>query len=284
MMKNSDEYMMNKRFGNWVVIERGPYREFHSSNKKYDTWVCRCDCGNQKIIFGCNLRGGHSRSCGCLYKEMFGKGKNFKHGLSNTRINHCYTSMKGRCYNNKNRQYKNYGARGIKVCDEWLGENGLQNFYNWAMANGYRDDLSIDRIDVNGNYCPENCRWATIKQQNNNKRTNRVVEYNGEEHTIKEWSEIIGMRYRTLRNRILSKNWTIEEAMTKEIKKWNPQKSRIIEMNGEKHSLSEWARIKGIRQDTLHLRLKAGWSVERALTEKVRVLNRAKDNRQTPCV
>lgn len=107
-----------------------------------------------------------------------------------------------------------YGGRGITICDEWLGKDGFKHFYDWAMSHGYADNLSIDRIDVNGNYCPENCRWLNNKRQCNNKRNNRLISFNGETHTAMEWSEITGINYGTLKNRLDKYGWTVERALT----------------------------------------------------------------------
>jgi hypothetical protein len=119
--------------------------------------------------------------------------------------------MKDRCYRHKNNQYKDYGGRGISVCDEWL--NNFQAFYDWAMSHGYKEELTIDRIDNNGNYEPSNCRWATRKEQNNNTRRNRRVEFNNESHTVKEWCDMLGITQSVFYHR-LARGWTVEEALT----------------------------------------------------------------------
>lgn len=118
--------------------------------------------------------------------------------------------MKKRCYNLKYKRYNDYGGRGIKICNEWL--NDFKVFYDWAMQNGYKDNLTIDRIDVNGNYEPSNCRWANIKTQANNKRNNRIIEYKGEFHTMSEWANIYNINYKLLHSR-LKKGWNIEKAL-----------------------------------------------------------------------
>lgn len=149
------------------------------------------------------------KSCGCFFdeKKKFG---NPKHEKSNTRIYRIWSEMKTRCYLKTCNIYKNYGGRGITICKEWLDD--FMNFYNWAMSNGYTDELTIDRIDVNGNYEPSNCRWATNEIQQNNKRNNRIIVLNGVSHTLSEWSKITGINGGTISKRIKS-GWTIERAL-----------------------------------------------------------------------
>lgn len=136
-----------------------------------------------------------------------------KHGLSNTRLHRIWHSMYCRCYYKSTNQYKNYGGKGIKVCEEWKHIEGFINFYNWAMTNGYRDDLTLDRIDNDKNYSPQNCRWVTCKQQCRNKTNNVYYTFKGETKTSKEWCEIYNISQTTLNDR-LKRNWTLEQALT----------------------------------------------------------------------
>lgn len=143
--------------------------------------------------------------------------RNKSHGLSGTRLYRIYNNMKSRCYKPYAKEYAEYGGRGITICPEWLDKkNGVVNFYNWSIANGYADNLTLDRIDNDKEYSPKNCRWVTRKVQNNNSRHTRVIEFNGEAHSITEWANIKGMDRNTLAKR-LNSGWTIEDALTKPI-------------------------------------------------------------------
>jgi hypothetical protein len=181
--------LTGKRFGKLVVLRRS------ETKSRRTFWLCNCDCGKTKIVNAEQLKNGGTKSCGCLLKEPHRK----THGLSNSRLYRIYYAMRWRCYNIKSNSYKDYGARGIKVCDEWL--NSFQAFYDWAMANGYQDSLSIDRIDSNGIYEPNNCRWATNEEQSRNKRSNIIFEHNGENRTLAEWCRTYGINTVTAQDR-----------------------------------------------------------------------------------
>lgn len=192
--------LTNHKFGRLTTLYR-----LH--NIKGDTkWLCVCECGNLKEAYINNLTRGKTKSCGCYNKEVI-----TKHGKCNTRLYHIYNTMKSRCYNKNNKDYPNYGGRGIVVCDEWLDD--FETFYNWAIDNNYRDDLTIDRIDVNGNYEPVNCRWLTLKQQARNTRTNRNITVNNETHCLSEWCEIQNLDYSKVQKRIDELGWPIEKAL-----------------------------------------------------------------------
>lgn len=189
------------KFGRLTVLERAGSTK-HGAAK----WLCKCECGNEKVVNGEELRKGNVSSCGCLQKETA-----TKHGMRQSRLYVIWCSVKARCYNPNYEHYSCYGSRGIAMCDEW--RNDFAAFAKWAMANGYSDDLSIDRKDVNGNYEPSNCRWATQKAQNNNTRRNRYLTYNGETLTAMQWAEKVGINYSTLCTR-LHRGWTIERALS----------------------------------------------------------------------
>lgn len=179
-------------------------------------YLCDCDCGNIVIVQYSHLISGNTKSCGCLQKELTSK-RFAKHNNSTHPLYGVWTMMKQRCYNHNNKSYKNYGARGIKVCDEW--KNDFITFYNWAIENGYKDGLTIDRLNVNEDYSPNNCAWVTQKIQQNNRRNNIVINYGGFSGTLSQWSVRTGIPYATLRKRIVDLGWDYYEALSVPVRK-----------------------------------------------------------------
>ena len=242
--------IIGDKYGKLTILE------FVEKRKRRFYYLCRCDCGNTTIVSSNALRTGNTRSCGCLSKAVFEKmiKDNIKHGMTNTRIYYNYKTMKTRCYNKNSTSYKNYGGRGIKMCDEWLGENGFINFYNWAIKTGYKEvehkQCTIDRIDNNGDYCPENCRWVNAITQANNTRRNVHYTINGESKTLVEWcrqyNKPDGMVWYRLK-----KGMDIETALTKP----KEDKRRFYEYDGKQYTIQQLSKLLKVNEHTLYTRL-----------------------------
>lgn len=202
------------RFGRLVVNHRVDDL-VEKSGYKLVMWSCTCDCGNTKIVRAKSLMRGDTKSCGCYVKEAQSK-RASKHNGYGTRLYNVWNSIRQRCNNPKNKAYDDYGGRGIKMCKAW---DDFSVFRKWALSSGYdesapRRACTIDRVDVDGDYCPENCRWVDISTQNRNKRTTPYYEYNGERHSLMEWSAITGIKYQTLFKRYKS-GLSAEDALEK---------------------------------------------------------------------
>lgn len=206
-MKNNFKDITGQRFNSLTVTsfaycdERG---EAH--------WNCICDCGKQTTTTGHRLRSGKTKSCGCLQSRIRKEGIHKSHGMTSTKLYVIWSNMKARCYNPKNTMYKNYGGRGISVCDEW--KNSFEDFSEWALKNGYVEGLSIERINVDDGYNPNNCTWITLKEQSLNQRRSHRLTAFGRTQTIKEWSEESGIKYDTIERRINQYGWSAEDAVT----------------------------------------------------------------------
>ena len=187
-------------------------------NANQRRWLCDCECGGTKTTSEDNLKRGHCKSCGCLYAKIGGKPKHgTEHGESKTRLYKIWSRMIWRCERPSYKYYADYGGRGIFVCDEW---HSFKEFKIWSLANGYGDTLTIDRIDNSGGYSPDNCRWATPKQQANNRRSNRKISYNGEERNIAEWADYFGIESGKF-NAAIQRGRTIDEILERERKNGN---------------------------------------------------------------
>lgn len=180
------------------------------------------------------------------------------------RLNTIFRSMKDRCYNPNNQDYYNYGQRGIGVCPEWHtphSRKGYHNFVKWALVNGYSDELTIDRIDNNKGYSPENCRWATTKQQANNRRYCKLITYKGRTQTLAEWCDELHLNYWSTRSRLNQCGWSVEQAFSTN----KNTRLRMITYKGKTQSLKDWCRELGLKYYTVASRLnKSGWTVEKA--------------------
>lgn len=195
--------LQGKKFGRLTVIS------FSHISKSHAYWNCICDCGNRRVVCGSAMMTGKTKSCGCIGREMSRK-RMTKNGYSGTRVYRILIGMKQRCYKISDKDYARYGGRGITICDEWLQDP--KNFITWALEHGYTDNLSIDRIDVNGNYTPENCRWVSAKNQANNRRSNLLITYEGKTLSASEWCAIKGWNRHVIPER-LRKGWSLEKAM-----------------------------------------------------------------------
>lgn len=208
--------LVGQRFGKLTVIEKAG----HSKCKKV-LWRCKCDCGNESDVPTQSLTSGGTKSCGCCYNELTGA-RGRKHGKMNTRLYSVWRGMKERCTRESSISYKYYGCRGISVCDEW--KESFAAFYKWSIENGYKENLTIDRIDINGDYSPWNCKWYTWDEQQRNRRDNWYITYNGETKVIQDWAKYLGIKQVTLRARINKLGWSIEDAFTTPVKKCSRNK------------------------------------------------------------
>ncbi len=195
--------LKGKKYGKLTAIE-----PVGKNKHNVAIWKCRCECGN--IIYRSSnvLKLGHCKSCGCLGRAIPGI------KIADPRLYNIWHDMVQRCNDPKSKYYKNYGARGISVCKEWLK---LEPFYNWALLNGYKPNLTIDRKDNNDDYCPDNCRWITHEEQQRNKRSNHIIEFRGKKQILTQWAQEIGISPNTLISRL--KHWSIERALTTPVNK-----------------------------------------------------------------
>lgn len=205
--------LTGRRFGKLVVLERSGSRSNNAC------WLCQCDCGNRKVVCGVELRRGEAKSCGCLQKETVravmtthGHNKNKKR----ERLYGVWSGMLTRTRNPKSDNYKYYGGRGISVCEQW---RDYEVFREWALRTGYDEaakhgDCTLDRIDCNGDYCPENCRWVSHKEQVNNQRSNKMITYNGESHNLRQWADILNINYSTFK-KYIHKQMSMDEIINR---------------------------------------------------------------------
>lgn len=237
--------LTNKAFGKLKVIKR-----VENTKDGLVQWLCECECGEKTIVRTSYLNNGHTKSCGCFKIE-----NKTIHGDYKTKLYKVFLQMKDRCNNPNNTSYKNYGGRGIKVCEKW--EEDFKLFKEWALQNGYKEGLTIDRIDFNGNYEPNNCRWITNKEQQNNKTTNVFITYKGETKTLTQWAEIYEIEPATVKYR-LKKGLLFEDAFDKNFGKHL--------YKGEYRTLKEIAILNNINPKTFTQRVRKGMSIEEAIS------------------
>lgn len=213
--KNNCSDLLGRKFGMLTIIG---FRLVETQNSQAWYWDCKCDCGNTvRARKPCNVRSGQTSSCGCLKKKVEKQkfiGKHKTHGKTDTRLYGIWSKMKGRCMCLSNRAYKNYGGRGIMVCDEW---KNFEVFYEWAINNGYNDNLTIERNDVNGGYSPDNCCWIPLEEQAANKRNIRYVELDGVKMPLKTACNLLKIPYKAVHLRITRQGWDIERSLTEPI-------------------------------------------------------------------
>lgn len=195
------EVKAGEKFGRWQVLKEVSPHPTSGNRMIY----CQCQCGSLATVRLADMVTGRSKSCGCISIE-----RTTTHGLSSKRLYVIWKGMLARCYKPTNDSYSRYGARGISVCEEW---KDVAIFVTWAESNGYKDHLSIDRINSDGNYYPDNCRWVTIKKQQNNKSSNRILEHDGKKLNIAQWGELLSLNRRTISNR-LRMGWGVSRALT----------------------------------------------------------------------
>lgn len=257
-MRNRTPIPDGTRFGRLVVLEQAPVAIRKNGTAR--RYLCRCDCGTEKVVDSGALRAGLTQSCGCLHRELLSK-QEMRHGHSaGGSVSTEYASWKAaraRCENPKNPKYSDYGGRGITFCERW------KLFDNFIADMGLKPSpsYSIERKNVNGNYEPGNCIWATAKVQANNQRTNVMLTLNGKTQNMMQWSEETGIPYTSIIMR-LRRGWSHERTLTEPVKK----APILLSFRGQSKPATTWAKELGIHHNTVDQRLKKGWSVEDALT------------------
>ena len=176
----------------------------------HQLFECKCDCGNIAVIEGTAVKNGRTCSCGCLQKES-AKKRRTTHGMTKTKLFNVWNTMKQRCSNPNSKNYKRYGARGIFVCEEW--KNDFASFMKWSLSHGYKDGLSIDRIDGEKGYSPDNCRWVDVYVQSNNRSNNRLMTINGITKNCKQWADHFGFEYKYFHEKCKKNDWNLEKVL-----------------------------------------------------------------------
>lgn len=240
-----------EKFGKLTALHLHHIKKTSHGTRHY--WLFQCECGNQCVCNKNYVTSGHTTSCGCYIQTKIKNGLRTSHGFTHTRMYKIFHMMKSRCYHDTNRAFCNYGGRGITICKEWLDD--FNNFYKWAINNGYTDNLTIDRIDVNGNYEPSNCRWVDKKTQSRNTRRNRFYKYKGEVHCLSEWCEILNLDKALVRTRIRD-GWSFKKAIKTDKNIYKNRSNTLIEYMGEYKTRAEWIEYLQIHPSTFYRRLK----------------------------
>lgn len=259
MSKQQIKNLSGQRFGRLKAIS-------YVNDGKNTRWLCQCDCGNEVYVLSYQLTGGKTKSCGCMKRETPERFKCYDSiQKQNPRLHTIWSGMKQRCFNPKSKDYKNYGARGITVCDEW--KDSFQTFCSWSKGNGYSDSLTIDRIDPNGNYCPENCRWIPLSEQSKNTRltfNNRFYTINGITKTYEEWAEESGISVNLFSLRV-SRGMSEDKILLPAIKPTH-RRGKQITINGVTKNITQWCKEYRISYTSYLHRINRGLSEEDAIT------------------
>lgn len=287
-LSKAQSEFINKRFGRLIVIDVNFDKikeEKEKSGKTRIYYNCKCDCGKLTVAEKHALKNEQTTSCGCYKIENTSRIMTTHGATINRNTEKLYSTlckMKNRCNNINSKDYKYYGERGIKVCSEW--EESYESFKNWALNNGYENGLEIDRIDVNGGYNPNNCRWATRKEQMNNTRSNHYLTYNGETKTMMEWSDHLGISYCVIKEAINERGQTLEEFLNKYKPKSfaeyeddnikNINGTCYLTYNNETLSSREWSEKLGITKDTIVKRARNGWSAKRIVETPPKIIKK----------
>jgi hypothetical protein len=250
--------LINETFGRWTVIERA-----ENTAQGQTRWLCRCECGNQKVVTRTVLTSGKSSSCGCLKRETT-IARNTKHGHATEGISptyHTWSGMTNRCNNPSHRSYKDYGGKGIRVCENWATFEGFL-----ADMGEKPEGMSLEREKNEKSYCKENCVWANAKTQARNKTTTKLLSYQGQTKSVAEWAQLLQVPYSTISYRV-QQGWSDEDALgTPFGTKFVNARSRMLTYNGKTQTIPQWARELRIPAARIHKRIQRGTSAEDALS------------------
>ena len=247
-VSNASPEWIGKKYGRLTVVGVKPPM---GKNRSW-RWEVSCECGAVKVLTPGDIKNDRVKSCGCLHDELARERatKFYNKTQENKRLYNIYNGMKRRCFNSNDERFKDYGGRGISVAAEWV--EGFDAFASWAKESGYTENLTLERVDVNGDYCPENCKWITLAEQAKNKRDTVYVEYNGVKVKLQDLAKEAVVSYDTFHNRIVN-GWDVELALR------TPSRN-------SKQSLMSKCREKGINYGTVKTRIdKFGWDEETAL-------------------